>query len=193
MRWEDDDEAVKHLIMNSIPDEMFNRIKTGTNAKDWWDELKKICEGRSRDLRIDLSRKLQNTPCAEDDDVRAHFAKLANYREQLAALGETISDDQYANTLLASLPACYDMRITAITTNADETGNPIKPERVVKLITDDYDKRLLRRNTGSKSEDQAFTTLTQRKDQCKLECYNCKRKGHIKANCWAKGSGKEGQ
>ena len=79
MRWEDDDEAVKMLIMNSIPDEMFNRIKNGANAKAWWDELKKICEGRSRDLRIDLSRKLQNTPCAEDDDVRAHFAKLANY------------------------------------------------------------------------------------------------------------------
>jgi hypothetical protein len=65
--------------MNTILDEMFNRIKTGVNAKAWWDELKKICEGRSRDLHIDLSCKLQNTSCAEDDDVRAHFAKLANY------------------------------------------------------------------------------------------------------------------
>jgi hypothetical protein len=44
MRWEDDDEAVKHLIMNSIPDEMLNRIRTGINTKTWWDELKKICE-----------------------------------------------------------------------------------------------------------------------------------------------------
>jgi hypothetical protein len=179
--------------MNTILDEMFNRIKNSVNAKTWWDKLKKICESRSRDLRIDLSCKLQNTSCAEDEDVRAHFAKLANYQEQLASMGETISDDQYANTLLASLPACYDMRITAITTNADETGNPIKPEKVVKLITDDYDKRSLHKIGDNKVEDLAFAASTQKKNLHDLECYNCKKKGHIKANCWAKGGGKEGQ
>ena len=25
------------------------------------------------------------------------------------------------------------------------------------------------------------------------ECYNCKKKGHISSDCWAKGGGKEGQ
>jgi hypothetical protein len=33
MRWEDDDEAVKSILMSSIPEEFFNRIKGGTNAK----------------------------------------------------------------------------------------------------------------------------------------------------------------
>jgi hypothetical protein len=193
MQWDDDDEAVKHLIMNTILDKMFNRIKNGVNVKAWWDELKKICEGRSRDLHINLSHKLQNTPCVEGDDVRAHFVKLANYWEQLAFMGETISDDQYANMLLASLPACYDMHITAITTNTDETGNPIKPEKVVKLITDDYDKRSLCKNGDNKAEDLAFVTSTQKRSLHDLECYNCKKKGHIKANYWAKGGGKEGQ
>jgi hypothetical protein len=58
MRWEDDDEAVKGLIMTSIPDEIFNRIKTGASAQVWWDSPKDICEGRSRSLLIDLG---QNT------------------------------------------------------------------------------------------------------------------------------------
>jgi hypothetical protein len=179
--------------MNTILDEMFNRIKNGINVKAWWDELKKIYEGRSRDLCINLSCKLQNTSCTEDDDVRAHFAKLANYQEQLASMGEMISDDQYANMLLASLPACYDMCITAITTNTNETGNLIKPKKVVKLITDDYNKRLLHKNGDNKAEDLAFVVSTQKRDLCNLECYNCKKKGHIKANCWAKGGRKEGQ
>ena len=192
MRWEDDDEAVKHLIMNSIPDDIFNRIKGGQNANEWWNSLKKICEGRSRSLLIDLGRKLQNTRCGEDDDVRAHFAKLANLREQLAAMGETIADQQYANTLLASLPSCYDMRICAITTNADETGKDLDPARIVKHICDDYDKHMLGKN---KTDDQAFTASTQYKktDKRNVECYNCKKMGHFKAECWAKGGGKEGQ
>ena len=195
MRWEDDDEAVKHLIMNSTPDDIFNRIKGGANAKAWWDSLKNICEGRSRSLLIDLGRKLQNTHCGEEDDVRAHFAKLANTREQLAAMGETVADQQYANILLASLPSCYEMRVCAITTNADETGKDIDPARIIKHISDDYDKRMLGKSNGKTAEDQAFTASTQqnKRDRRNIECFNCKKKGHMKADCWAKGGGKEGQ
>jgi hypothetical protein len=160
MRLEDDDEVVKHLIMHSIPDDFFNRIKDGQNAREWWDNLKKICEWRSRTLLINLGRKLQNIRCGEDDDVRAHFAKLANLREQLAAMGEIIADRQYANILLASLPPCYDMQVCAITTNADNSGKDIDPTNIIKHISDDYDKCMLRE---TKSDDQAFTASTQLK------------------------------
>ena len=192
MRWEDDDQAVKHIIMNSIPDELFIRIKSGVNAKAWWDSLKTICEGRSRSLLIDLGRRLQNTYCGDNDNVRAHFAKLANIREQLASMGQSIADQQYANILLASLPPCYEMRVCAITTNADETGGDIDITRMMKLISDDYDKRMLGRSNNN-SEDQAFAASGQKKDRREIECFNCKKKGHIKAECWAKGGGKEGQ
>ena len=57
MHWEDDDETVKHLIISSVPDEIFNRIKGGANARTLWASLKDICEGRSRSLLIDLGRK----------------------------------------------------------------------------------------------------------------------------------------
>jgi hypothetical protein len=107
-------------------------------------------------------------------------------------MGETIVDQQYSNILLASLPLCYNMGVCAITTNTDESSKNIDPAKVVKHISDNYNKCMLSKN---KSDDQAFTTLTQskKKDKCNLECYNCKRTGHIKANCWAKGGGKEGQ
>ena len=195
MRWEDDNEAVKSILMSSIPKEFFNHIKGGTNVKAWWDELKLMCKGKSRSLLINLGHRMSNTFCGEDDDVHAHFAKLANMREQLAGMGESISDQHYANILLVSLPKCYKMRITAITTNADDTGRGIEPQKVVRLITDDYNRTTMAKE-AKKSEDQVFAALSQRnkgKDKRNVECYNCKKKGHIKANCWAKGGGKEGQ
>jgi gag-polypeptide of LTR copia-type len=194
MRWEDNDEAVKHLMMNSVPDDIFNRIKGGTNTKTWWDSLKAICEGRLRSLLIDLGWKLQNMCCKEDDDVCAHFAKLANIRKQLTAMGETVGDQQYTNILLASLPSCYEMHVCAITMNADETSKDLDSSQIVKHISDNYDKCMISKHNGKKADDQAFIASTQyKKDKCDLECFNCKKKGHIKANCWAKGGGKEGQ
>ena len=107
-------------------------------------------------------------------------------------MGETVADQQYANILLASLPSCYDMPVCAITTNADDAGKDIDPAKIVKHISDGYDKRML---SKSKPDDQAFTASTQfkKKDKRNLDCFNCKKTGHIKADCWAKGGGKEGQ
>ena len=86
------------------------------------------------------------------------------------------------------------MRICAITTNANETGKGIDPARVIKHISDDYDKRMLSKNVDKKSEDQAFAAQAQkRRNQSDIECHNCKKEGHIKADCRAKGGGKEGQ
>jgi hypothetical protein len=48
-------------------------------------------------------------------------------------MGQSVADQQYANSLLALLPLCYEMRICAITTHADEAArNIIDPTRVVK-------------------------------------------------------------
>jgi len=49
---------------------------------------------------------------------------------------------------------------------------------------------------GKDSKDKAFAmdpTKKKDKDKCKVECHNCHKKGHMKADCWAKGGGKEGQ
>ncbi len=194
MCWEDDNEVVKALIMSSIPDELFNWIKSGVTTMAWWDSLKDICEDRSQSLSIDLRQKLQNVCCGDDDDVHAHFMKLTNFHEQLAAMGQSVPDQQYADILIMSLPPFYNMCICAITTNADKTGRPINPARIVKFICDDYDKRMISKEANKKSEDQAFATQVRKcKNKQDIECFNCKKKGHVKAECWAKGGRKEGQ
>ena len=197
-RWKADEALVRQLIVASMSDSVFNRIKSGINAKSVWDDLKKIFEGRTRSLLIDLGRKLQNTKCGEDDDVRAHFESLANFREQLAAMGQNISDEQYTNTLMSSLPPSYDANISIITTNADMASTTITSDTVVRIITDEYDKRMLKKAKPKSTQEEAFAAEAQKSKKKKrnmrnVECFNCHNKGHMKADCWAKGGGKEGQ
>jgi hypothetical protein len=89
-RWVSGEATVKQSIATSVPDSIFNRVKNKTRAKDVWDALKDLFEGRSQMIVVDLRRKLQALKCGEDEDVRAHFDQIADIREQLAAMGTTI-------------------------------------------------------------------------------------------------------
>jgi hypothetical protein len=194
--WKADEALVQQLIVASVPDSVFNRIKGRADAKSIWDKLKKIFKGCTRSLLIDLGRKLQNTKCGEDDDIRAHFELLTNFCQQLATMGQSIGDKQYTNTLMSSLPLSYDANISIITTNADMSSTTITPTTVICIITDEYDKRMLKKAKPKLTQDEVFTADAQknkRKNKHNIECFNCHKKGHMRSDCWVKGGGKEGQ
>ena len=53
-RWVQGEATVKQAIAASVPDSIFNRIKGSTRAKDVWDTLKALFEGRTQMIIVDL-------------------------------------------------------------------------------------------------------------------------------------------
>jgi gag-polypeptide of LTR copia-type len=148
-------------------------------------------------VTVELRWRIGNTRCGEDEDLRAHFEKLSEMRENLESLGSPLSDLDYAYTLLRSLPPSYKSTMHALNASADFTKSLIMPSNVIRLTLDEYDSR--NENKPKEDADEAFATSQQKqkgKDKKKkhdIECHNCKKRGHVKAECWAKGGGKEGQ
>jgi transposase InsO family protein len=191
MQWTHDQAVVKQLIAASVPDTVFNRIKTGTTAKDVWDALKKLYEGRTMLILIDLGRRLQTTRCGEEDNVCEHFERLAEMCEQLAAMGKSVSDNEFASILMGSLPSSYAPTLSGIAAAAEISATTPTEATVTKLALDEYDRRTL---GNDKSQDQAFAADARKKGKKRdVECFNCHKRGHMRADCWAKGGGKEGQ
>jgi len=143
---------------------------------------------------------MQSVKCGDSEDVCTHFEKLANTREQLASMGVSLSDTEYTNFLIGSLPTVYDSTISSITTAVKLTKKPINSDDIIILVTDEYNQRNLKSRAKSKKDekDAAFHAgggskggkQGGRKD---ITCHNCLKRGHVKADCWAKGGGKEGQ
>ena len=94
---------------------------------------------------MDLGRKFQTTRCGKDDDVRAHFSKLAHPREKLSALGRAISDDEYVAVLIGSLPSCYNSPIDSLTSSCDVNNMDITSTVVIRAAMREYEKRVLRK------------------------------------------------
>ena len=163
---------------------------------DVWDALKVLFEGRTQMIVVDLHRQIQSMKCGEDNNVCTHFDNIANLREQLAAMGKSIPNDEYVSILLGSIPSNYEATISTMSTTATLTNAALTLDTVIQLITDDYDRRVLKAGKQTEGQDKALTANTtkkKKKNKKDVECFNCGNKGHYKSDCWAKGGGKEGQ
>ena len=108
-------------------------------------------------------------------------------------MGKDINDEDYADVLMSSLPPSYDTACLSINVSAHLMQSKITSDAFQVYILDEYELCELRSNKKD-TKDEAFTTdASKKKPKKDIECHNCHKHGHVKAHCWAKGGGKEGQ
>jgi hypothetical protein len=197
--WNKEELLIKQVLGSMLPDTAFNRIKATTTMHGAWEILKCVFEECSKALVTDLIRCFRNKWCEEDKSVHAHFEHLADLREQLAAIGKAVTDDNYTDTVFASLPASYDSAISFLSASARLGSKTLTAEIFKQFILDEFECWQVK-TKYSESKDKALAADSgkgkgkdKHKDKHKVECFNCHKTGHYKSNCWEKGGGKEGQ
>src|SRR5712675_2955206 len=126
------------------------------NAKEVWDALKALYEMRLELAVVQLTNRFQSTKCGEGDNMRSHYEHLADLREQLAAMGKTITDREYAGTLMGSLPPSYESVLSTISSSCFINQQALTSAMVLKLVLESFDCR--QAANASKAEDEAFAT-----------------------------------
>jgi hypothetical protein len=190
--WRKQDGMVQSLISSSVPDSVFTQIKSAAMAREAWDILKRVNEEHTRMVTVELVRKFRNKKCRETDNICMHFQELSDLCEQLAAIGKAVDNEDFTDTLLASLPPSYSHTCTSINSSAHLGAIQLTAAIVQEIVLEEYE-RLAATNPKKGSQDEAFAANAQKKKKHDIECHNCHKKGHIQAECWAKGGGKEGQ
>jgi transposase InsO family protein len=201
--WKQNEAVAKQQIASSIPDSLFMKIRTKGSAYEIWKELENHFQNRSRMVSVDLRRRIQETRCAEKGDMLSHFANLRTMREDLAAMGQPLSENDFYAIILGSLPASYDPYISAVNATSSVLGKTISADELMLTVTEEYERRNLKYKTGKKDDNAAFYSNDSEKGEKgdssasskkkNVVCHNCHKKGHYKSECWAKGGGKEGQ
>ncbi len=192
LRWYDDENVVKEMIATSVPNHVFKRARIiledkGGTAKEFWDAVKKLHEERTL-LLVELWRRLQTMRCDEEGGVREHFQYLTDLREMLAEMGKSMPDDSFALVLMGSLPPSYHPTLCTIAAATELCEVDATPAVVTKVAFGEYDRRTIQRG---RTQEEAFSTDAQ-KTKRDIECENCHKRGHTKAECRAKGGDKKG-
>ena len=196
--WRQGEAITKQQIASSIPDSLFIKVRDKGTAYEIWTELGKHFEKRSRMVSIDLRRRLQEIRCAEKGDIVEHLTTLRIMREDLASMGETLTDTDFYSIIMGSLPASYDQYLSALNATSSVLGKQLSADDLMLTITEESEWRALKTKGKSKEENVAFHADDSKKNKKggskrKGDCHNCGKKGHWTRDCYAEGGGKEGQ
>ena len=212
----------QHVILSTTSTCLGVKIKGMKLVKEMWDVVTTDATSKSTLFILDAEDQLSAMKLADNDDskehlneLKQHFQTMLQRHENLMKMGSQISDTRLNTMIMSSLPESYRPTLQTITAaerastlTGGTTSKKMKPSDLIAFLIEEAQHRVINdeRNKGS---DQALAAQSKRKGKGKsnkgkadekalnanseITCHNCKKKGHKKADCWAKGGGKEGQ
>ena len=162
-------------------------------ASEMWKQLTLVKENRGK-MGILMARKaLYRYSGEEGVSVVDHIAKLREMQEELHLMGSLVSDEDFVDIILMSLPESWEGFLTSFMGSRTDDAKTVSSHQLVALLLDEERRRTKR--TGGSQDVVMVARGNEKKNlsNSDKECYNCKKKGHISRDCWSKGGGKEGQ
>ncbi|KIN98072.1 hypothetical protein M404DRAFT_75868, partial [Pisolithus tinctorius Marx 270] len=99
-QWAKDNGYIKQVITVSLLESLFLRVLKEETGKSVWGVLTDHFQNCSHIVTINLQRKLQESCCSENGNVCTHFDKMRALHEQLATLGQSITDNDFTAIIL---------------------------------------------------------------------------------------------
>src|SRR6266850_5187943 len=187
--------SVREIIYKTISQSMFLQIKNEPTAAKVWAKVVSIMEDKGDLIQVSVLMKLQTMICLEDEDVRAHLAKMTELKEQLEGMGAPVSNQSFAAMIRKSLPPSYRSLLQTLSATARVNNKILTSSQIIAAIHEEADEAKVQKEADKAAENAAMIAAHVKKEQEKRrkKCANCKRTGHTKEECYRPGGGKEGQ
>ena len=69
-----------------------------------------------------------------------HFTKLCTMQEELASMGQLLSENNFYAIILGSLPSSYEPYISAVNATSSILGKTLSADDLMLTITEEYER-----------------------------------------------------
>ncbi|MCO5557072.1 hypothetical protein L7F22_010628 [Adiantum nelumboides] len=102
------------LININVKDTLVGYIQSATSAKEAWDILARRFEGKSIIKVMHLKSKLNEATKSSSESVHEYLFKLRNIQDELAAIGEEVSNADMIQSILKGIKKEYKHFVTSL-------------------------------------------------------------------------------
>ena len=200
-KWKKGDNQARSNICLSVQENIQIYVRGSKTSKEAWDSLSKHFQENTLSAMVHWRRQLYGAKMSDASSMEAHLNNLKTIAEHLEAVDDAVSEKDLVMILMTSLPESYDNLITTLETLKLEqlTWNYVRDRCVAE-----YDRKN-KKTGGEKKRDDALLTgggnggsgrfnsnssppwkkgAKGGKGNKDKECHYCKKKGHIRRDCF---------
>jgi transposase InsO family protein len=183
-RWTAGEATIRKGLAEALPPALYLTVRKELTVREVWTRVVQHHQDKAQLIVVELRTRLQNEKCPDKGSMRDHLSKLRQMREDLALMGETVTDENFRTIILASLPLSYDNFLTSITNQFSPTPltvqvpertingvvvpafdtvivpPKISPDRLIELLGQEADRRSLRDGSAKKKESNEVALAT---------------------------------
>lgn len=170
------DKQCKSIIVRRVADSHLEYIKDKPTSFLIIESLRKTFVRASVASEIGIRKQMLMMKCSENESLQQYFLRFDKCLRELKACGGESNDRMSVVSLMITLPAKYDMVITALETMDPEQ---LTMELVRNRLLDAESKQKVYSNEDDIKNDESVAMYGDRK----IQCYYCKQFGHRKFEC----------
>jgi hypothetical protein len=139
--WEKEDAKAISALSKVLPNSIFMEISETGVFHEVWKALETCIERITLHQKSNLKGRLNQMYCNEKDDVIAHLQEMESVYQQLASRNTKISDEDYVNAIIQSLPQSYSNLMSFLLMIHDQMNTPVTPAAIKNAIRKEYKAR----------------------------------------------------
>ena len=180
------EQKVFYLILQCIGQKYVPMVMNCQTTKDMWDTLCQTFQRKAVSNKVFTLMQLYGLRMKKGTQIQDHLRKLNELADQLAAIGEEISEIHKVAILLRSVQESYSTLVTALLARGDDELTLVF---VTQALLDEEQRRgKFNSDSGpeveSRSSDSALRAgCPFRNGQSSSTCQYCHEPGHFIRNC----------